>query len=518
MSTKLSATNRPANAMPKTVDATSSSPPSFRPRLVYDDTSPPSTPKFPLSPSTKRPSKPQLNLNQMTESELTYWFQKFPDVNRDTACEIVEERNRSGDFIDGRDFDRRVSRMSFSRLSNVFDVSFSVPPPKDIGNTLRQTNEQTAVNDISNNLENLRVSEDVDAELDTVVFATWNCAQMSPRSSNFAKKCQIIERLVSDTPDLDIIVLQELYSNSAALIAQHLRKTSDAQAWTAIGCGSSHKNDRSLRLHTHSWRSSCQAALYNESRIRCVTHCYVNADTDNDECFRYQRPPHVCVFERIMPRNSIARLLVIATCHISFANPQREIVQLPNLLHALEFGCARSVRCADVKGLKRDDVVYVLAGDFNRNANSPDFQALREHGYVELVAPRSVRQIGRNRCPAIVDAEVVNDVDYLRDETTSGGQHYDNIFVSRSVREQDLLDAWVYIPGGTGRRLRESGRTSAVRVRGERSDHRPIVVQLKLGRAIAPTESLPQQSLGSWRLKSAFQVHLRGDRGKLGVE
>lgn len=117
-----------------------------------------------------------------------------------------------------------------------------------------------------------------------------------------------------------------------------------------------------------------------------------------------------------------------------------------------------------VTGLWADDVATVVLGDFNKGAASSHFGPLHDAGFIELVG----------------GGEEKEGVDFLTEATSVAGSMLDNIFVEKAMRSE-IVDAWVYRPGGAGRKLGESGHKSAGRLRSERSDHLPIVARLRLG-------------------------------------
>jgi hypothetical protein len=464
--------------------------------------------KLPL-PSPR--SKVLLEVNVLSEGRLVQLFERTPGYGAGSARRMAAERASGGPFLDASDMNARVERLSHARLSSQFAVSFVLPAAaaattvaaaRDAAATAPDTAVAAATAAAAaaaaaslGRLSLGRECADVDGD---VVFVTFNCCRMSPRAESFESKLLVIERLVSDTPGLSLLCLQELFGNASGLVAQRLRASTGDPGWTAAGCGSDASRSSVTHAHAKAHGVSCNAAVYNASRLRLVAQAYASGDgtgRGDAELCAFKRAPHVCVFEGAdAPPGGQSRLLAVANVHISFREPRRELLRLGDLVSGMQLACARALRRGGAQGLRRDDVVAVVVGDFNRPAcaHSPDFRSLHDRGFVELVSSGQGDGDG---------------VEFLRDATSVAGNKLDNIFISRAVRSE-LVDAWVYQVGGAGRRLGESGRASAGRMRSERSDHLPVVAKLRLGAAAAAADGDVPSTDGPWRCRGEFSVHV----------
>jgi hypothetical protein len=421
----------------------------------------------------------------------------------------VAEREANGTFAGPADLNARVRHVTHTRLAEHFAVDFGSRPeaseasagvlcaaPEDGASAstavLRRSKEapadkrlRRAVRDASDagapvaaDLKRLSLREAGDFD---VVFATFNCCRMSPRVDSFESKLTVLDRLVKDSPGLSVLLLQELFGNAAGLIARHLRASTGELSWTAAGCGSDSTNEVVKHSHPKSYGVSCNAVVYNARLVRLVAHTYVKMGANDDATPAFKRPPHVCAFESVRaPSDGRSRLLVVANLHVVWRDPRSELTRLGDLASAMRAGCVRALRQGKTLGLPRDDTVIVFAGDFNRAAceNSPDFRSLHDAGYVELVSSNI------EDCATSADSSSGElRFQFLREKTTVAGSKLDNIFIAKHVREA-LVDAWVYQVGGAGRKLGESGRASAGRLRSERSDHLPLVARLRLDSAV----------------------------------
>jgi hypothetical protein len=342
---------------------------------------------------------------------------------------------------------------------------------------------------------------------DAVTVAWWNGGRMSSRSAqSFERKLLILERMVADTPSLSVILLQELFSHSAAGIARHLRGSTGDAGWTAVGCGSDLSQRRVSHAHRHSYGMSCQAAVLNSSTVDCLAHAYAESGGAG-EMGGFLRSPLVLVLQRKTPPGGRpSRLLCVANLHVSYREPRCELQLLPVLLDAMREGCVLAVRRRGARGLRRDDVTYALCGDFNRGAQSADFAALRERKFVELIRPPRGRtsrvsdELGETAC------EGLEGLRFLTSPTTAGGKFYDNLWMDKDARRHVLLDAHVYGVWTRGRRLAETGPASVGRLRGEMSDHSPVVASLMLA-PISEDDACCTDA--PWAASTAFAVALR---------
>jgi hypothetical protein len=330
-----------------------------------------------------------------------------------------------------------------------------------------------------------------------ITLAWWNGGRMSARSgASFQAKLLILERMVADTPTLSVIMLQEVFSNSAAGIAEHLRASTGDEAWTAVGCGSDLTESNPLHEHRHSFGMSCQAAVYNASVVGCLAYSYV----ESEETSGFTRAPLVLVLQRKTTITAPSRLLCIANLHISYREPRGELQLLPELLDAMLAGCVRTVRRVGARGLRRLDVTYALCGDFNRAAHSGDFATLRERKYIELVRQPRTRASRDKSQGGIGDGLL-----FLSDATTSGGKFLDNLWMEMSARRNVLVDAHVYGVWTHGKRLAESRSACAGRLRSERSDHSPVVATLCL-EPLAADSSCAEEA--PWSVAESFSVSI----------
>lgn len=474
-----------------------------------------------------------LAINDVAEEELVALFERTAGFGATSARKLVKERETGGLFLDAADLNVRVTGISYTRLASHFSVTFasrenaavspltpaanasqSPPKPSLIQESFvseaqspassfhDETKGEATASDSTEivataSLESLSLNEKNHGE---VIFATFNCCRMSPLADCFETKLTVVERLVKDTPQLSALFLQELFGNAAGRVAMHLRSSTGDQSWTAAGCGSDGSSEVVRHSHPKAYGVSCNAVVYNARTLRLIAHTYVSVGEGNAEP-AFKRPPHVCIFEIVrLPRASRSRLLAAVNVHIVYRDPRRELLRLGRLVSAVRAACVRALRQGKAIGLPREDVVIVLAGDFNRAAcdNSPDFQSLHEAGFVELVSSN----IDVGACGSSTHANASSgelQLQFLREKTTAAGSRLDNIFVARASRDA-LLDAWVYQVGGAGRRLGESGRASAGRLRAERSDHLPLVAMLRLGNT---AESTP------WQCIAEFSVTVR---------
>jgi hypothetical protein len=516
-----------------------------RPQLRYAPAdSPPSLPSTSRVSKTGGRERPLLPVNSASLTWLTELFEPIQGLGELSAHSIIDERNVRGPFADLSDLSKRLALLPYTLVIRYFELDFTTAPIAE--EQLRSSSLGTSdIADVCRALGAVRVkhgrlgstvhgppqpnrverapqvfhleagstrAED-DEEQPFVTFAAWNCARMSTRSPNFAKKCSVLERMVADTPDLSVILLQEVVACAMEHVAERLRTCTADPGWTAVGCGSSAHG--TLHPHPRVGGATCQTALYNASKVVCLADSYLVNGSNISMAFR--RAPHVCIFQPIAPRASLPpKLLCVANCHILQRAPRQELHFLPDLVQAMRVACGHAVRREGRPGLHRSgEVTYVVAGDFNRGSDSDDFSRLRDEvDYVELVqSPRLARAFGRTASEApeddIGEATRETVMRFLTDATTRGGQHIDNVWMHRAVRCADMMDAWQYVPGGNGRSLHESGYASAGRVRSERSDHVPIVVKLRLGKVQAnSSDEINPGFLGSWVLKKKFEVVL----------
>lgn len=362
---------------------------------------------------------------------------------------------------------------------------------------------------------------DEEFDLDTdglITLALWNSAKMSPRSQRFITKCSVLERMVDDTPGLCVILLQEVCSGAAGEVARRLQVSSGQPAWTAVGCGSAGPKHRS-DSHAHPPGVSCQAAVFDGSKVTCIGEAYATSRSGSMDLF--VRSPHVTVFAKTPgPRESARKLLCVANCHVSLSEPRGELQKLPDLVDAMRTACARHIR-----SLNRTDVnvehaaTFAIAGDFNKSADSADFDLLRRSVEFEalVMPPRAARALvdhasgtaaATRKLSTNGEGEAEDDHSpapiYLTTPTTSGGLYVDNLWLHRAVRANHLVDAWCYNPGGRDRSLRETSHASAGRLRSERSDHVPIVAKLRLPLLDGDDSAGPT----GWTRAAAFDVHL----------
>jgi hypothetical protein len=118
---------------------------------------------------------------------------------------------------------------------------------------------------------------------------------MSKRSPNFAKKRSVLERMVADTPDLSVILLQGVVACAMEYVAERLRTCTADSGWAAFGCGSSANGT----LHPHSKVGGAiyQTAWYTASQVACLADSYLGNDSNISMAFR--REPYVCNFQPI---------------------------------------------------------------------------------------------------------------------------------------------------------------------------------------------------------------------------
>lgn len=480
------------------------------------------------------PMLPVLEVNIASHDELVACFEATPGYGRGSAARICAARELGGPFADPADFGRRVAFVSFDRLSSRFEVSFKQSlfvsdrcvskMPCALSHHVDRARASSPGQSLSSNraasregsnklLEealkslgrmslgaNSADTKDLGGS-DDIIFASFNVCRMSPRpdsSTNFESKLKVIERLVIDTPGLSLILLQELFSNAAGLIAQRLRAATGDEGWTAVGCGSDPNCEHVAHQHQRTAFSACQASVYNRSLLRCLASSYVDsmeAETTRLSEPLFKRPPHVCVFESA--RAAAGKLICVANVHVSYKEPRREIMLLASLSRGMKTACVRAFRRGAIPGLGVNDVSVIIAGDFNTPGQSHLFRELRQIGFAELV--RS-------------DRDFSSDLRYLQTATSVGGHVLDNIFMQRELRVSELVDAWVYHSAGSGRRLsEESGTQSNGRVRAERSDHFPIVAKLRLGCVdiVASQDGTPADP---WRCRRGFEVFLERNR------
>jgi hypothetical protein len=490
-----------------------------------------------------------LSLNTALPEALAEHFKNASGLGEFSARCVIDERNANGPFRGPADFDRRVMLLQYEQLCRHFDVSFdasSVRPQaeeaapvecsKDIGGVCEafESLEVAGAPARRSHLPAASSPSRREAVQVSITFAAWNCARMSPRSPNFSKKCSVLERLVADTPGLAVILLQEVVAGSMVQVVQRLRACTGDEGWTAVGCGAGYAGAQRHHSHGRANGATCQTALYNASKVRCIANTYVDArcgdkvdavgseesehpgrSAPDASATAFVRPPHICVFQPVCDvAGGAPKLLCVANCHISQRSPRNELHVMSDLVQAMRAGCVQSVRQPGRTGLHRwGDVTYVLAGDFNQSAGSADFDRLRlAEDFIELVqAPRAAAGGGSSpRAGGVEDR-----LRYLTEATTRGGQHVDNVWMDRRSRCADVLDAWQYVPGGNGRGLHESGYASAGRMRSERSDHVAIVVKLRLeqtedgSRAAAVSDAAAEGEQACWILRQAFSVVLR---------
>jgi hypothetical protein len=517
--------------MPRLADA-------VRPRLRY--ASPDSPPSFPLSSpglDSVAGGRPPLPLNSVSRSGLVTLFERTSGLSELSARHIVTERDLHGPFTDNIDFTCRVPGIRHTLLRRFFDLSFveqpvrapanSVSRPSDLAGlcgafedvivrdkACRVEDVRRIVDDVPYVVDNVRQLSRTDDDGTLITFALWNCARMSPKSPNFEKKCAVLERMVSDTPTLSVIFLQEVIACATEHVTSRLRSCTGDTGWTAVGCDGTGRGN--FHAHPRTCGATCQVALYNASKVRCLADSYVASSPADSTSFK--RAPHVCIFEPVVPGGlAPGKLLCIANCHILQRAPQPELELLADLVRAMRNACARAVRREGRPGLLRSgEVIYVVAGDFNRGSESSDFNRLRqEEDFVELVQSPRVSVSYAHVAAEVVDGAGESSsgviLRYLTEATTSGGLHIDNIWMNRTVRCANLIDAWQYVPGGNGRSLHETGYASAGRVRSERSDHIPIVVKLRLGtvqKNSCKGTALEYVGPCRWAVRDAFQVTL----------
>lgn len=478
-----------------------------------------------------------LHVNTASLDELIDCFESTPGFGRASAARIYSAREQGGPFVSGADFCRRVAFVSFERLSSRFEVSFdesvgtdqkraaasghtgsaftpalpsSEPLPALASASARAAASLPARGKVPRgdllgealkaldrmSLGTEGATQRSDAVGPDIVFVTFNVCRMSPRPgsmSSFESKLKVLERLVSDTPGLSLILLQELFGNAAGLIAKRLRAVTGDEGWSAVGCGSNPDCERVTHRHRRTAFNSCQAAVYNKKYLRCLGSVYVDGAAQvapEDDETSFKRPPHVCVFE--CARTPHGKLLCLANVHISYKDPRQEIRLLAGLSRGMRNACARTFRRGTLPGFGASDATVLIAGDFNAPGQSHLFRELRESGFAELM--RSDHAGGP-------------ELRYLQTATSAGGNVLDNIFMPRELRAKELLDAWVYQVAGFGRSLQESGAQSYGRLRAERSDHLPIVAKLRLG-SVGVGDSFDESLAGAWRCRTDFSVIL----------
>eukprot|EP00177_Eucheuma_denticulatum_P000650 GFKZ01001167.1.p1 GENE.GFKZ01001167.1~~GFKZ01001167.1.p1 ORF type:complete len:405 (+),score=54.15 GFKZ01001167.1:308-1522(+) len=369
-------------------------------------------------PPAKSASFRPLYLNKTPSRHLSAILSPIPGIGIRSINKILTARDISGDFHSPADFDRRVKRLKFSRFSALCEgKGWRVV----LGTTEGKLG--TCEQDVW-----LEEEEDwrwgtMDAGEDVVTIATWNTGRMSRGSTSFCDKLHHMERLVRES-GVEILLLQELCRGVLTEITDILQREGDLWEVFESGVG-----DASLGM------------VYRSDRVEVE-----KVRTGVPEMIEgFLRVPEVAILRRVGEEKAV----VVINVHLWQKYPWREVNKLAGLVGEL-----------------RKVGSVMVAGDFNVNADSGVFEGMRELGMVEIVRPKGKEWNGH---PFTV----------LQSVTTVGGGWLDNFWVDED-RRGDIVDAWVFEFGGRGKRLRQSGHQFAAEHKSQKSDHFPVVTQMRL--------------------------------------
>lgn len=359
-----------------------------------------------------------LHLNNTPSRHLSTILSPIPGLGIRSINKILTARDLSGDFHSPDDFDRRVKRLKFARFSALCEgYGWRIVLGTTEGK-VRNSEQELWCEEV----EDWRWGA-IDVGEDVVTIATWNTGRMSRGSTNFREKLHHMERLVRES-GVEILLMQELCRGVLRDVSDTLQREGDK--WQVFESG---RGDASLGMVYRADRVQMEEM---PTGVPYMIHGFL-------------RVPEVAVLRRIGEEKA----LVIINVHLWQRYPWREVGKLAKLVGELK--AMGSV---------------MVAGDFNINADSGAFGGMRELGMVEIVRPGGKQG---NIHPFTV----------LRSVTTVGGGWLDNFWVHKE-RRGDVVDAWVFEFGGRGKRLRQSGHQYAAEHKSQRSDHFPVVIQMRV--------------------------------------
>lgn len=252
-------------------------------------------------------------------------------------------------------------------------------------------------------------------------LVTWNAGRMSRTGKFWDQKMACLERLVREC-DPDVLLMQEMCRGAGKEAARRMNEGEDRWRLFEGGAG-----DVSL-------------VILHKKYIRLSE---VDSDGLEETLEGFIRKPQIALVEVKRER------LIVVNVHLWQREPRGEIGRVGKLVKELR---------------KLDDGSVVIGGDFNMNADGGVFEAVRGGGMIELVRPEG--HVG-GYCA-------------VRENTTVGGGWLDNFWVEET-RRKDVVEGFCFEFGGKGRGLRQSGWEFAAEKRSRCSDHRPVVMKMRIG-------------------------------------
>ncbi len=401
---------------------------------------------------TKAAHTCELRLNQVGDAEIYAFFETVPGLGRRLANRVILARAEAGPFMSAADFDRRMSRLSFTRLSSAamscsFSVSLDITMRQMPGRAIAGCSIQMSINP-----EAIPPVKQKPASTPALfTLSTWNAAHLSLRSRFIKKKMEHFVRFIVDAAPL-VVALQEVYGDVPDFIASSLTTSGcNGEQWSSCSPETQQNSDGSNNAE-----SMMQAFCYRSDAIIATDLSAVVPETLFEG---FLRPPAVAMFS---PRSEDIGVIhehtiALVNVHLSTRFFASEVSKLPAVLDFVR---------EHVSALGGNPDLVMCLGDFNVSADAECFDTLKETGFTELIRPPNPTNPGENK-------------QYITTPTTVGGNWYDNILMTRFARES-LENAWCFDFGGRCAALADtSAYEYAGHRRSQRSDHLAVVAQYR---------------------------------------
>lgn len=402
-----------------------------------------------------------LYINRVTDSQLIQFLSPVRGVGSLTINRIVTERFLHGHFLSEEDFDRRLSRLSFSRLAqlckpNGITISFAPSDdsqqigPGDVNYLSVMTNSSAEYEEKPSKLQSRQTAsvsakkslgQSCTRETQTLLISTWNAAHLSLRGRAFEQKLHHLCMFIKDS-GVHLLCMQEVSSRALSKVMDHILVES-GHPWSLLR--DNMNGDKSL------------AMIYREDCVRITPLAVPQQEVT------FSRSPQIAI---ATPFHTTDSSIAIMHVHVSQVQPGKEIVGLAGMVHDM-------VKRAKIK-CSSSEVFPLVLGDFNMNPDALSFIPMKKAGLVEMVGPQSA-------------ASQSHAFRTLCDPTTVGGHWLDNVWIGLSARSR-VRDAWGFRFAGRTRALSQSPYTYAADRRARSSDHTPVTVELDMSAAV-PTNN-----------------------------
>ncbi|KAI0559166.1 Endonuclease/exonuclease/phosphatase [Gracilaria domingensis] len=382
-----------------------------------------------------------VRLNLASHEELWSDLQAVNGIGIRTLNKITTERALHGSFQGAADFDRRVRRVTFSKLEQAcaeqqLVLSFETTAVKRHMGTRRRESyiHPSLLHEIPPH-----GSRDRKRFNDHIVLSSWNTGRMTTCSERYEEKVGHLFRFMADSKT-DILSLQEVCEGVTEDLCDRLLEKTGV-VWSsceAYGQG----DDLGTGLATL-FRLDKFFELGDTRQLDTLL-----------DVLPFKRIPEI-VLLGISERGD--ECITLINVHLDQADPREEIGAVAAVVRKLRQVCQHD----------QEDEMIIVLGDFNMNSDSLAFSPLREAALVELIRPPTETRLLWHPYHTIQSA------------TTIGNQWYDNIWISKGSRNR-IKDAWCFDFGGRRQSLGQSGYQYAAQKRASCSDHLPIVAKVQI--------------------------------------